>query len=545
MKFEDKINIYGNSGHIAKSRIIYFRDYPDSFFEGIINYFQEKKILNNNFKDNKWEIYSQATSYYLPVEFNITPEFNKALKCYILLKMRIGRAASTVIGEYREIRHFIIASDYFTNINKYKINLEKKTLNNKSDNTRLPSVLLSFLNFYNDDSLREYVDYTSSFKLKSRQNRNLPHFNDVLNFDDIVNDFFKNTNFETHKRYLIIYMWWTITNIIPMRPSEFLSLSKNCLQYEEKSENPYRILVPRMKDKNSLTKEPREDLVYINIDIYNKISKAINVFLDIKSDSKYLFSIESHHKLSAPGSYTRKSKAERIYYSIFLDILTRFYEEIVIGTYQEYHHDRINLGDTRHFAIINMVLQGYNILSIAELAGHKSTKSAEAYYNHAETFAQSFVYKLSKNKLENILQSNIPDGLIGWKSYVISKGKLFKKDVKSNIVGKVNNYGLCTEEANIFPTTCIADCRLCDKFVFKPDDEYLNEGVVWLKDSSSQFEQRISEVINYMYELSVSVKKDKINDTNTALKTKANELNGLISMRALIESYLIGDESDG
>ena len=35
------------------------------------------------------------------------------------------------------------------------------------------------------------------------------------------------------------------------------------------------------------------------------------------------------------------------------------------------------------------------------------------------------------------------------------------------------------------------------------------DGVVWLKDSSSQFEQRISEVINYMYELSVSVKKDE------------------------------------
>lgn len=545
MKSNEKINVYGKSGHFAKNKIIYFSDYPDKFYEELVKVFVDEDILQNSFTDNEWYLYNKLTSYYVQLNFNLNEKFNNALKRFILLKMKIGRAASTIVGEFNNIKELAIISEYFTNLNEYKKYMEKRVLCTKSANTRIASNLLSFLNFYNDSSLNDYIQYTVTLKSNTKNNTDLPDFNDVLVFDEIVNDYFKNSDAEQYKKYLIIYMWWTLTNIIPMRPSEFLSIRKNCLHCDLNSNNPYSMYVPRLKDKNSLRKKViDEDRVYLNKETYTKISKAMNIFLQIESESEFLFSIESHYKLSSNPFYKKKSKAKRIYHGIFKKILENFYEEVVQGIYQEAHLDKVTQGDTRHFAIINLVLQGFNILSIAELAGHKKIESAEAYYNHAETFAQSFVYKLSKNKLENILQSSIPDGLIGWKSYVIDKGKIYNIDSKSNIVGKINDYGYCIEQKDNFPTTCISDCRLCEKYVFKPTEENMSDGIGWLKDSSSLYKQRISEVIQYMLEISVSVKHDNTHNINEKLKTKASELNGLISMKALIESYLIGVDGD-
>lgn len=541
MKIDEKVNVYGKSGHIAKSKVIYFMDYPDAFYEDLVTLFNEEKILNNTFKDSEWKLYSRLESFYKTLDFNLDDKLNKALKCFILIKMKIGRASSTISGEFYNIKDMAIKSDNFSNLDKYKKYMEKRVVANKSSSKKIANNLLSFLNFYNDPVLDDYIQYTKTLKSNLKNNKNLPDFNDVLLFDEIVNDYFKHITVEQHNKYLIVYMWWTITNIIPMRPSEFLSIKKNCLNYDSNSRNPYSMNVPRIKEKNMLhIKELREDKVFINKETYIKITEAMKVFLKVKSDSSFLFSIESHYKLSSDPLYKKKSKAERIYHGIFKVILENFYEEVVEGLYQETALERLTQGDTRHFAIINLVLQGYNILSIAELAGHKKIESAEAYYNHAETFAQSYVYKLSKNRLESILQSSIPEGLIGWKSYVIDKGKVFMLDDTSNIVGKINEYGYCVENKDIFPATCISDCRICEKYIFKPAEENISSGIEYLKDSSSLYKQRISEVIQYMFDLSISVKKDNTNDTNEKLKTKANELNGLISMKALIESYLVG-----
>lgn len=47
--------------------------------------------------------------------------------------------------------------------------------------------------------------------------------------------------------------------------------------------------------------------------------------------------------------------------------MNNFYKEIVEQMYLQHSLDKISPGDTRHFAIINMFLQGFNVLSIARL----------------------------------------------------------------------------------------------------------------------------------------------------------------------------------
>lgn len=76
----------------------------------------------------------------------------------------------------------------------------------------------------------------------------------------------------------------------------------------------------------------------------------------------------------------------------------KFYEEVVENIYGQYNIERIRSGDTRHFAIINMCLQGFNMLSIARMAGQEDLKSQHSYFSHAEHFSQSYVYRLAQKR---------------------------------------------------------------------------------------------------------------------------------------------------
>ena len=58
----------------------------------------------------------------------------------------------------------------------------------------------------------------------------------------------------------------------------------------------------------------------------------------------------------------------------FNDLKDRFYKIIVEEKYGRCNLERVKAGDTRHFAIINMCLQGFSMHNIATLAGHSELK---------------------------------------------------------------------------------------------------------------------------------------------------------------------------
>jgi glucose-6-phosphate 1-dehydrogenase len=49
--------------------------------------------------------------------------------------------------------------------------------------------------------------------------------------------------------------------------------------------------------------------------------------------------------------------------------------------------DRLTTGDARHYAFCNMMLQGFNMLSIARIGGHKTLRMQMHYHAHLEHFA--------------------------------------------------------------------------------------------------------------------------------------------------------------
>ena len=87
--------------------------------------------------------------------------------------------------------------------------------------------------------------------------------------------------------------------------------------------------------------------------------------------------------------------------------------------YSQHSLDKISPGDTRHFAIINMFLQGFNVLSIARLAGQTTIQHASNYYSHAKLFAQSYVYRLTQTIVEKQAQNKMSGGFLGTKRKIL------------------------------------------------------------------------------------------------------------------------------
>src|SRR5699024_8171574 len=227
------------------------------------------------------------------------------------------------------------------------------------------------------------------------------------------------------------------------------------------------------------------------------IKNAIQQLNSIDSQSEYLFPVEllfRYRKVKIP------KKNERINRRDF-DLLKKdFYEEIVEGTYGKYDLERIKSADTRHFAIINMALQGFNMLSIARMAGHDEIRSQYSYYSHAEHFAQSYIYKLAQKKIENKISDNMTNGIIGWKRYIYDKGKSTDIANDKDMVCRIQ-YGYCTEQKEKFPETCIEYCKFCSKFLFKPSINESDKALQWLSDSSADLERKINESIELMKEI--------------------------------------------
>ena len=186
-------------------------------------------------------------------------------------------------------------------------------------------------------------------------------------------------------------LWWLITNIIPQRPTEFLLLRKDCLLTSQiDGEDRYFITIYRIKNNNN------KESIEIDEATYNILNNIINkITTQIPNNSPYLFNIDFYY-YHRPRKHNRRKSNQRLNRRDFYSILDDFYNEVVSGIYQVNEIERVKFGDTRHFAIINMCLQGFNMLSVANMAGHQSIYTQNEYFSHAKHFATSYVYIMAQ-----------------------------------------------------------------------------------------------------------------------------------------------------
>ncbi|MBB6447904.1 site-specific integrase [Bacillus benzoevorans] len=492
-------------------------------------------IIASSYKDLKWRLPCTTTNEYIPLKFEIDlyKEIKQALKIYSLILIAKGKSACWI----RSVVDILKKSVLETNGFKQTVRLEKVLLNEDSSYFAA-RIILSFADFYSVPNIKEIKTICEGVQSDVRRNRELPPFLDIFIFDEIVNDYFRKTSVEEHFRYKPIQLWWAITNIIPMRPTDFLKLKSDCISLDDKGR--YWITLSRSKKiKQSVRDVAPLQTIQINKEIFDLITNFKLYLFQIGIESDYLLPQSFYNKINfSNNDRTRNVVEDRWIRDQFGSILKHFHTKIVKGLYQEDYTMEILPSHTRHLAIINLFLQGFNMLSIAKMAGHDDLNAQSNYYSHAENFVESFVYNFVKSGLSDSIGSKMGDGFIGWRRGTIDRGKRYSYEEAQKLFRKVD-YGFCKDDD--FPNNCGEDCRPCYFYIFKPSINEYDKAIKWLESYSKDIGTEIKNVVQTMISTSQALSSSYRPDLDESLKSKSRQLQQLMDHKALVEYKLLED----
>ncbi|MDK7475179.1 hypothetical protein OWP15_21095 [Bacillus paranthracis] len=368
-------------------------------------------------------------------------------------------------------------------------------LYNKSEQVRyyMCTAALNFIDFY--DIIDEQMIYTKLLgkireEVKIKPNaRELPSPKDVMIFASVFEDFFSNINIPSMEyfRYFPIYLWWNLTNIIPIRPSEFCMIKRDGLFKEE---GKFYIKLPRSSKGNSLRKNRNRiqiiDTIRIPLELGEKVQRYIELTEPFGS-SKTLISYLAWEKVGSKGRGQNKIIKDSYSAHVLDSHLGMFHDEIIQNKYgvsirpsdstivkkvkvlknETFDINRaLRPGDTRHFAFINLMRQGFHPVEIARLGGHVELSTQYHYHQHVDYFMDTEILKLmSKFKFKYQNYSNeqnvLGPSILGEGSNTEQEFKkkfVFKPSSEATIKRKLKD-GYCIEPNQNCP---VDECLMCD-----------------------------------------------------------------------------------
>lgn len=494
-------------------------------------------IVSEEYGDMEW-ILKKSDGRKLHIKFNIDINrlWNEKLKHFVLIKLDKQKAdCYSVCSAVRRIKAELSKTNY---LNVDLIHTYREEIGTCDRNKSLHlSAFKEFLLFINESDALRYVDVIDAVpQIYSTKSRKLPCYQSILLFDYIVNDFLQRTEIEERARYYPVLIWWKLSSIIPLRPSEIYQLPKSCIY--EKNGKKY-IHIERIKNKSRRKKYSSQ--VVKDFEIKSEVYGMINGYIDYISefdDTEYLFSLQSLKKVA--GLRSRETDVKRLTHITMQTIYNHFKKEIIEQEYgyhvvplgqrkDENDIEEVKMGDVRHLAIINLMMMGYNPLYIMELAGHHKLNTQMGYYNHIDTFAtaKSHVLKeMMKNTKNNLNFSNYRSG-----DYVLQKQLLGAcyYDLPLVFDGK----GRCNSKN--FPYDCVyIECIFCPQFI--PDRNLSKEYYDALK------EENLKDLEALQMELKLLM-QDYID--NRRFQKVGKEIGVTLSKKIMINAYqLLREEKE-
>lgn len=468
-------------------------------------------IVEGEFEHDEWICYRKPKSKHkqtidflmnspkLPLAKPLSPTLKNMVKCWsteLLLKITPTSLSRNLIN----LKRLIGFTKEFSEEQIGKLNewLESPELElSDLQKSHIVRTALNFLDYCSLPNREEYISELQLIQKKYRRKgdvRDLPKYPDVLDFALILEHFSKVWNYEEKILYYPILLWWKITNIIPMRPSEFCDLKRNCITANK---GRYFITVPREKQKGSAKHVEVTDTLEINKSIYNLITEYIKL-TDKYGETQTLISYPAH--LSKSEKKNKNTVFEFFNYDNLYRLLEKFYEEIVEKRYGRYDLERISLNDTRHFAFCSMMLQGFNALTIARMGGHQKIESQYHYQQHIDYFVQSQVYHLTKIHRGRLLQEISEEA----STIELENARIeaLRKKEEFDYLEEVE-IGYCRDPK----MNCEADlCQFCSKWWISMEDLHKYEAE--LRNLSELKAQRIQERLLLMERL----RKDMLYD---------------------------------
>lgn len=455
-------------------------------------------ILNNSFSDNLWVFYDEksvvnlnfcideSSTKYL-TEYLKLPNIKLIFYFKIYIVYLIGKLAlATIKATHSNIEKFICMNP--EDLNDNELQLRSDLLYRVFDFVSLiPSE-----NKNNLDNLLNKLDLIAekNYSLPSSKQRTLSSFNTYFIFDDIVNRFLDE---EKDKDNLLFYMplilWWKITAIIPLRPTEFILTPDDCLRKEN---NKYYFTIRRSLLKGSKKEKQykiKSDFTLNVYEIPEKLGKMIEWYKNETSDNisneiDTLFSRQPYYEHLERGI---PLNSRYFTYQNLNTLLRYFYSQIIVFKYKytilydkniKYLPDKtiqfINLGDTRHIAFINLITEGISPLIVAMLGGHDNITTSSHYFSNIVSLIECQTYRLYKKSIK----TNQAFSIIGCNENLIKNDSFLflennNKCYSSNFIN--SDYSDCANA--IGPNGEIGYCEKCkyykveNEFDFKANEQ--------------------------------------------------------------------------
>lgn len=483
-----------------------------------------------------------------------TEKFIKVIKCWtagLLTKYSVR----IVHYYFTKLKEFIVLSKGFDKENTKEL---KNHLEYSCGNLQRYYLLLAtknFLDYYDQFDADGYFkrllwEWSSDIDIVSlsSKTRSLPPSHEVMIFSWVMEDYWGQINFNSleYHRYIPIYLWWALTNLIPIRPSEFCHIERNCLFRENER---FYIKLPREKQKASSKKIQIVDKISIPENLFNEIESYIKVTQkDLSRETlisyKSIPKIRRQNYTTAEGLKLKLNK-DMFSRNVLAGILYYFYIDVVQDKYgytlnphdrfdldieqneeiketndaeidTEYTYDisrKIRPGDTRHFAFLNLMRQGYHPLEIARLGGHTNISSQYHYHQHAEYWDDTEILQLMTRLKFHILADSIMDNTIS-SLYIDDEYKnkhVFEPGISPSTKIPLE-IGYCTDPLQYCQ---VSDCCLCDAWRISAEEFMVNGIMIEQKIQNSKEEVRnIVSTLKHLHRLAIGDSKEEFQEHN-------------------------------
>ncbi|MFS1517387.1 site-specific integrase [Bacillus sp. SCS-151] len=401
----------------------------------------------------------------------------------------------------------------------------------KKDNQGIGTVLgiinisLNFLTYSQLESFHTYHKPLMDIKKGLPNNssaRRLSKGKDVLKLDNSINQYFVD-GFNSPSRLFFapIFLWWKITNIIPIRISEYCTMKKDCISQKN---GRYYLMLPREKKPGTKRRIQVVDTLEITKDIFDLIDDYIQLTKPYR-ESKTLISYRAILALEDKNTNRERMKKNKDYFNrfVFQKLLERFYRDVVYGEYKISVERQVKPNDTRHFAFCSLLLQGISPIEIARLGGHSSLEAQYHYSNHTEYFIDVEVKKLIDGfkRKDGVLRGTTFEGQEITLGEIEERSLQFpSKDNKTRLQMEI---GFCTDELQRCESV---ECMLCKHWWIHPVDLVKIKPLIEKKILERK--QKIIEMGDFLKKLNESLNTEMVkqNDvhpnTYTKMKTDAS-----------------------
>ncbi|MEC0182595.1 hypothetical protein P4H61_14005 [Paenibacillus peoriae] len=381
---------------------------------------------------------------------------------------------------------------------------------------------LNFFDYYNefDFSVDEYISLLYSLKPKTEKSavRIIPPSKDILVFSKVLENYFSTKLSEIeYLKWFSVWLWWNLTNLIPMRASEYCNIQRDCLF--ERNGKLY-IKLPRHKIKivnarriQVLDEICIPDWLYQEIDKYRKKTNRFGRSDTLISYLSIPKTYEGQYWMPTEGTQGKKLNPYRFANGIFREELRSFYKHVVYDRYKITLNrnasdlDNISIsqqlrpGDTRHIAFLNLNRQGYHPVEIARLGGHIALESQNHYFNHIQNYVDLEILELV-SKVDMGSDSNKMDTAHRQQITAIGTSFIEKFVIRpsgTNVKIKLTD-GYCTDPMQ---NCSVEDCWECDSW--RISSEELSEKQHILSAKLNTRKSEIHEVVESLKDIYMSI----------------------------------------